>query len=133
MRFCIFLATIPLLRWNSTGITVAGESGISGNNTNLLSSPVGVAFDSSNSVLYIAESGNNRVQKWIIGESNATTVAGQSDGSAGSSLTYLNSPTCVQVDVNDNVYVADLYNHRIVVWSNGASSGTIVAGNGMKK
>ncbi len=99
----------------------------------MLDSPAGITFDSSNTALYISESNNHRVQKWIPGASAGTTIAGQNDGISGSTLTRLNSPRDVQVDANENVYIADLYNHRIVMWSHGASIGTMIAGNGMQK
>ncbi len=133
MCFYIALAATTSLRWNSTGITVAGQSDIAGTSNNLLNSPAGIAFDPSYTALYIAEANNHRVQKWIPGASTGTTVAGQSDGTSGSSLTHLNSPRDIEVDANENIYVADLYNHRIVMWPNGASIATIIAGNGMQK
>jgi NHL repeat len=57
------------------------------------------------------------------------TVAG--NGSVGSSLNQLNSPSGVFVDTNDVLYVADTNNHRILKISsstNGTNSGTVVAG-----
>lgn len=60
-------------------------------------------------------------------------MAGQSNGATGSSLTHLNSPRAIQIDANDNIYIADVYNHRIVMWSNGSSLGSLIAGTGMNK
>jgi hypothetical protein len=59
-----------------------------------------------------------------------TTIAGQSNGTASSALNYLDYPSDLDVDSNGNIYVVDSYNHRVVLWPNGSSSGTIVAGNG---
>ena len=83
--------------------------------------------DSSNSI-YIADYGNNRVQRWLPGATSGTTVAGQASGTSGSAANLLNRPTDVVVDSGGNVYVADSNNHRIQYWANGASSGITVAG-----
>ncbi|CAF4879537.1 unnamed protein product, partial [Rotaria socialis] len=74
--------------------------------TNRLSNPWTIVLDSSNA-LYIADQGNNRIQKWIIGYSTGTTVAGQTNGVAGATSYYLNQPNGVYVDTNSNIYVAD--------------------------
>lgn len=56
------------------------------------------------------------------------TVAGSSTGSSGSTLALLSGPQDFDIDANRTVYVADATNHRIVGWTLGASSGTVVAG-----
>ncbi|CAF1318462.1 unnamed protein product [Adineta steineri] len=124
-----FQQTTPsLYRWNTTGITVAGASnGSGGTSANLLYGPYGTALGSFNS-LYIADFSNNRIQKWLINESNGTTVAGLSNGTAGASSVALTLPASVVLDSNDNMYFTDRDNHRVVYWANGASSGTTIAG-----
>ena len=64
------------------------------------------------------------------GAPNGTTVAGSPSGISGSSLNYMNTPLDVEIYASGNVYVADSQNHRIVLWTVGATSGTIVAGTG---
>ena len=59
-------------------------------------------------------------------------MAGQVNGQSGSTLPYLNTPYGVCVDSNKNVYVADTTNHRVQLWTYGASSGATVAGTGKK-
>ncbi|CAF1158353.1 unnamed protein product [Adineta steineri] len=121
-------STPSLYRWNVTGITVAGaSSGSGGTADNLLSRPYGTALGSFDS-LYIADFNNHRIQKWLINESNGTTVAGLSNGTAGASSIALNLPTSVVLDSNDNMYFTDRDNHRVVDWANGASSGSTIAG-----
>lgn len=127
----IFAATSFLFRWNSTGMTVAGITGSSGTDATQLANPFGVTLDSSNT-LYIADRDNNRVQKWLSGASNATTVAGQSSGVSGTGLNCLNQPSNVEVDSTGNIYVTEVYNYRVLFWPSGASSGTLVAGNGRR-
>ena len=99
---------------------------------NLLDWPMGLAFDSSNA-LYVAEYSNNRVQKFLLGMLNATTVAGQANGVQNRTSNTLNFPAGILVDYRGNLYVADSGNSRIQLWSSGASSGSTVAGNGKSR
>ncbi|CAF3877835.1 unnamed protein product [Adineta steineri] len=124
-----FQQTTPILHvWNTTGTTVAGASnGSAGTADNLLLNPYGITLGSFNS-LYIADLNNNRIQKWLSNASNATTVAGLSNGTYGRSSVALDSPVSVVLDSNDNMYFTDRNNHRVVYWANGASSGSTIAG-----
>lgn len=56
------------------------------------------------------------------------TVAGSSNGTSGSALSLLNATRGFDIDINQTLYIADVYNGRIVRWPRGASSGTVVAG-----
>lgn len=57
---------------------------------------------------------------------NGTTIIGAKG--AGSSLDQLHFPSHIVVDDDLNVYLADTFNHRIVKWAHGATSGQVVAG-----
>jgi sugar lactone lactonase YvrE len=92
--------------------------------------PRGITLDYTYT-LYIADYGNNRVQKYVRNASTGITVAG--NGSASSSSNQLTGPSDVAVDVNGNIYVGDLDNNRIQLWNNGATSGITVAGNATGK
>ena len=127
----IFSATSFLFAWNSTGITVAGITGSFGTADNQLTNPFGVTLDSLDT-LFVADRGNNRVQKWLPGASNGTTVAGQSNGTPGTGLDYLTQPGNVNIDSSGNVYVTEVFNYRVLFWPGGASSGTLIAGNGKR-
>mgnify|MGYP001034379627 CR=1 FL=1 len=109
-----------ILRWNSTGITVAGVTGQPGNTSDKLSNPRGIGIDWANA-LYIADDGNGRVQKYSRNASVSETVAGVGGGS-------LSRPFDVVVDLNQNVFVADIFNHRIQLWTRGSSVVTTIAG-----
>jgi len=63
-------------------------------------------------------------------QTNAVTVAGQSDGMHGTAADELYYPYDAFVDDSGNVYVADTYNSRVQKWAPGATSGTTVAGDG---
>jgi uncharacterized protein (TIGR03437 family) len=93
-----------------------------------LFSPEGVALDTSVSppILYVADTGNNRVLAWLNSVSfkngqKADLVIGQLDmyhtaaqGPAGTLQTGLAAPTGLLVDSNGNLYVADTNNNRIL-------------------
>ena len=107
-------------------------TGVQGSASNQLYYPFGIAIDSSNS-LYVADWQNNRVQKWPVNASVGTTVAGQANGTSGSSSSYLTTASDVILDSSGNVYVADMGNSRIQFWSNGSTSGTTIAGTTGKR
>lgn len=93
--------------------------------------PSGLAFDSIDT-LYIADQYNNRIQQWLVGASSGATVAGQTNGVSGATVTTLNWPANVLVDSNNSLYIADTANHRVQFWSRSASSAITIAGTGKK-
>lgn len=119
-----------LLRWNRTGLTVAGIPNQSGNASNQLYHPFGLYLDWENT-LYITDGYNSRIQKYTKDASFGETVAGQSSGINGSEAAYLNYPRDVQVDIDGNIYVADSQNNRIQLWKKGATKGVTIAGKGL--
>ena len=122
------LVSVPVLRWNSTGITIAGLSGSAGNASNQLNEPTDVVVIHPD-LLYVVDHKNHRVQKFQIGTSIGTTAAGEAFGSGGSSTNQLKTPTCVLVDSSEGIFVSDSGNHRVQYWPSGASQGTTVAGS----
>ncbi|CAF1543931.1 unnamed protein product [Adineta steineri] len=64
-----------------------------------------------------------KFNKWI---QNAITVAG-GEGK-GQQLNQLNSPYGIFIDKNQNIFIADYDNHRIVEWKYNAKQGQIIAG-----
>jgi DNA-binding beta-propeller fold protein YncE len=61
--------------------------------------------------VYVADTGNNRIQFFLAGQLNGTTIAGT--GSAGFTSDMLHGPYFVKLDNQLNVYVADYYNYRV--------------------
>jgi hypothetical protein len=90
--------------WN----TVAG-TGVVGTTANTLYRPSGLYVD-QNLDLYVADCGNDRVQRFRSGQLNGTTVAGVT---APGTLT-LNCPTGVNLDADGYMFIVDCYNHRVV-------------------
>jgi uncharacterized protein (TIGR03437 family) len=98
-----------------------------------LNLPCGVALDSSNN-LYIADVKNNRIREMSAPSGTISTFAGS--GAAGTLgdgglafLANLNWPQSVIVAPSGNVYIADTFNHRVRMVSNGNIY--TVAGNGL--
>ena len=118
-----------VLRWKTEDITIAGITNVSGVAANQLNYPYDLVVDWSYA-LYVADSVNNRVQKFSKGSLNGVTVAGKADGSSGISDDSFNSANFLLVDDDSNMYVTDSKNHRIMYWKKNAAQGVVVAGTG---
>ena len=114
-----------MLRWNTTGITIAGLTGNSGNATNRLNTPLDV-IPHWNKNFYVVDYGNHRIQEYLPDSSDGKTVAGT--GKSGLSPSQLFCPSRLIIDSNENLYISDTCNHRIQFWNNGATNGTTIAG-----
>jgi hypothetical protein len=104
------VVTIPLRSaWNTT-TTVAGDpAGTSGSSPTKLNRPHGIFVDRFFS-LYVADAGNNRIQRFLAGQNSAVTLIGP-----GSTTTMtLNEPRAVILDYSGYIFVADTGNHRII-------------------
>ena len=97
-----------------TFVTSWGSSGTLNGQFN---SPFGVAVDSSGNV-YIADAGNDRVQKFT---SNGDFITKW--GTQGTDYGQFNNPTGVAADSSGNIYIADTDNHRVQVFT---SSGDFI-------
>ena len=117
------------LRWNTTGITVAGISGVVGNGSNQLYNPWGLALSYENT-LYVADRFNHRVQKYLRGSLNGTTVAGQANATTCSSYQCLWRPSSIVLDDNENIFISEERDHWVVLWKKDAAIGELVAGTG---
>ncbi|CAF1421609.1 unnamed protein product [Didymodactylos carnosus] len=133
-----------ILKWNlNTTIPyvatlIAGVTNQSGSDELHLNFPRGldIARDEQESYLYVADFGNNRIQRYFIGNSSGdniatagTTIAG--NGTSGNSLNQLNGPRNLYITENNEIFIADTLNHRIMKWflnSTSGSSGVCVLG-----
>ena len=111
----------------------AGYSGDGGPATSAkLSSPQDMKVDSAGNI-YIADTTNHRIRKVSAASANITTVAGNgAAGFSGDGIATQNSiyyPLGLWLDANDNLFIADTYNHRIRMVDGGGTMAT-VAGNG---
>jgi sugar lactone lactonase YvrE len=113
--------------WETNGTTIAGGNG-SGSGANQLTNPFAIAQDTAGNV-YVADAGNNRIQKFIPGNPNGITVAG--GNGIGSGNNQLNNPRGVFLDLSGNIYISDAGNNRVQKWAKNAISGiTVAGGNG---
>jgi sugar lactone lactonase YvrE len=109
---------------------------LSGTSASTLFHPSGVAVDSHGNV-FIADSGANRVLEYNVPfVSGLQPVAnevfgtcGDFDGegtgcTGGASAATLNNPTAVAIDPDDNLWVVDAGNNRIVEYANPISGGS---------
>jgi hypothetical protein len=91
-------------------IIIAGN-GSTGSTADMLSSPTGIFVDNSTN-LYVADSGNNRIQFFVPGQMNGITVIG-SESTSSFTLDY---PTSVVLDGNGYLFIVDNNDNRIVIF-----------------
>ncbi|CAF3803800.1 unnamed protein product [Rotaria magnacalcarata] len=110
--------------WSSNATLITGSTALAGSTATFVSSPYGVSFDGYG-YMYVADTGNHRIQKYLPGSNIGNTVAGVTS-SAGSSLAQLNSPSAVQFDSTGTMYILDTSNYRVLTWVLGDPFGTVV-------
>ena len=120
----------------TAGVTVAGGNGL-GAGANQLNRPYGVFVDGLGNI-YVADSGNDRIQRFPPNSSSATvgvTVAGGNGRGSTSTPSRFDDPSGVFVDGSGNLYVADSGNDRIQRFPPNSSSATagvtVAGGNGI--
>jgi hypothetical protein len=92
----------------NTSEIVAGNA-TAGSASDMLNGPRGIFVD-INVNLYVADSGNNRIQLFRSGQLNATTI--DTNGSNETFILY--SPTAVVLDIDGYLFIADYGNSRIL-------------------
>ena len=121
-----------VLRWNSTGLTIAGVSNVSGKDNMHLNRPADLELDYQGS-MFIADINNHRIQKYVRGSMNGTTAAGFGNGTSSTSPNGLIQPVHVIVDDEGNLYITNHGNYQILYWPRNALSGVVVGGFGKEK
>jgi sugar lactone lactonase YvrE/uncharacterized protein (DUF2345 family) len=129
---------------STTATRVYGQNGSFTSNTannggvsaNSLSTPQGVALDSSGN-LYVADEYNNRVLFYPAGSTTATRVYGQggsfttnTENNGGVSANSLGQPYGLALDSSGNLYVGDYQNNRVLFYPAGSTTATRVYGQG---
>lgn len=123
MNFLDFDLDIP---WGTSAATVVGNN--LGGGLDRLSNPHGFCLDENDQVIYIADTGNNRIIQWRLNERSARVVAG--GNGRGSHTNQLNEPTDVALDRETNaLIIADHGNRRVLRWSldNGTRGQVIIS------
>jgi sugar lactone lactonase YvrE len=117
-----------IVKWTSPSTAILVAGGACGSKPSQFNYPAGLYVDTSASnTLYVVDTDNHRIQMWISGSNNGTTVAGQT-GVAGSALNQLSSPVSLIMDKNGSMYIVDTGNYRIILWTLGFTSGVVIAG-----
>lgn len=107
---------------------VAGGNGC-GASSSQLYPPYGLTVDSSTNTIYIANSNAHTIVAWSIGDAVGTIVAGV-NSTYGAVDVFLHGPRDIKRDQYNNLYVADSYNNRIVLFCQNppTTTGRIIAG-----
>lgn len=107
----------------TNGTMIAG-TGVVGSGPNTLYSPKGMFVDIT-ATIYIADTFNHRIQKWLNNACYGITVAGT--GILGTSLSQLYYPVAIIVDMNGYMYITDQFNNRILRWAPNSCTGECIA------
>jgi hypothetical protein len=94
-------------------------------NSTVLNEPTGIIQQSSG-IYYISDMRNNRVIKWIEGQTTGTVLFG--GNGQGSNSNQLSWPHEINFDSQGNTYVLDTNNFRVQKFTDSSGNGTTVAG-----
>ena len=100
--------TMPL-NTNQSQLTAAAGTGCQGSASDMLNQPSGIYVD-INMDLYVADTGNDRIQLFKTGVSTGKTVVGQ----AATVSFPLDQPTSVILDADNFLYIVDSGDRRII-------------------
>ncbi|CAF3665556.1 unnamed protein product [Rotaria sp. Silwood1] len=101
---------------STSGVTVAGFSTSGGSGYSQLLYPTSMFID-CNETMYILDSSNYRVVRWLSGEPLGFTVA--AGHGYGSTLDKIGTSYAIYLDDQSNIYISDNSNHRVTKWFNG--------------
>ncbi len=94
----------------SNTLTIVAGTGCLGSSSNMLNTPHGIFVD-INFDLYVADSGNNRIQLFRSGQLSGITVAGTGSSTTTITLSY---PAGIVLDADKYLFITDYQNNRIV-------------------
>ncbi|CAF1056683.1 unnamed protein product [Adineta steineri] len=100
---------VKIIEGNDEPILVAGQSDKSGDDFDKFDEPSGVYVDEQETI-YVADSGNHRIMRWLRDATNGTLIAG--GNGRGSSPDQFDLPSDVSLDREGNLYVTDMINNR---------------------
>ena len=104
------------------GVCVAGFNPSSGTGYSELWNPGGIALDLNGS-MYIADTSNYRIMKYLSGQPLGSIVAG--GRGSGTTLDKIGTSYAITLDSQSNIYVSEYSNHRVTKWIN-TTAGTLV-------
>jgi DNA-binding beta-propeller fold protein YncE len=96
----------------ASGLAPLENLGTCGTGANQMSAPRGIAVDTANGVVYVAETGNSRISKWNLATNTATAIKPSCGGKG------LSQPWGLTWDPSKTwIYIGDVKNARIVRWN----------------
>ena len=98
------------------GTTVAGFTLAGGTGYSQLNDPTAI-FVHPDGTMYIADSFNYRVQRWLPNEPLGLTVAGGRGN--GATFDRIGMVYAIFVDTSGNIYVSENSNNRVTFWAAG--------------
>lgn len=102
-----------ILDGSGIGVTIAGGNG-AGSGPNQLCYPIKIYLSKFDGSVFIADSHNNRIQKWGRNASSGITVAGSSAGLAGQTAYLIDYAYSLTIDDDEtNLFVVDYQNQRV--------------------
>src|SRR3990170_4467303 len=109
--------------------TTIGETGVPKTDNTGFNAPNRIAFDGSGK-LYVVDSDNYRVQRCeFSGTWTCSTFFGET-GVPGSDLTHLGWSGGMAIDDNDNIFIVDSWNHRVLKCDTSGTCGHFAGTNG---
>ncbi|CAF4116996.1 unnamed protein product, partial [Adineta steineri] len=111
--------------WSQNATTIFGsQAGTSGSNLTLLSGPIGMYYDGYSNMLFVADSGNQRILQFSVDNplSVATVIAG-SNGQ-GCNMNQFILPNGIGVDSFNQLYVSDYSCNQVVIFPSNSNSTT---------
>lgn len=108
---------------NGSGYPLQAIHGSFGSGDTQFNRPQGIAIDQTEDLLYVLDTGNNRVAVYDISGVAGTFAHVKNFGSAGSGVGQFNNPSSISVAL-DYIYIADTDNHRIQRCPTSVTSGS---------
>ena len=96
-------------------VATIGVSGVAGADNAHLDQPEGVGFDPGNFRVFVADTGNHRIQIYD-GKSFAYLGTLGAAGSAGADDAHFNAPWSIHADTAGHLYIADSGNQRVQIF-----------------
>ena len=100
----------------TNAVTVAGFNSVGGPGLSELDNPAAMCVD-TNGTMYILDTDNYRVMKWLRGEPLGFPVAG--NRGSGTTLDKIGVSYALFLDDQSDLYISEYGNHRVTRWRHG--------------
>ncbi|CAF1452502.1 unnamed protein product, partial [Adineta steineri] len=115
---------------SNRGITIGG-TGSGGSALNQLNTPRYFTFDSTETYMYVADTGNNRIVRLSTNSTSGTNEVLEAGGTGANNVnTSLNGPWGIHYlpSISNDLFITNYGGHSVIRWTPGASSGSFIAG-----